>query len=431
MARSPRHGTASPKTVTINTGNVAAGTNAAGAVANPAPPATAGFDLEGAFRALNVRLDKVEAAADEGWVDFDSGEHPRPHHRRAAVLGGRLRRGLRGRGYPSDEGGDDDPDDDDGDDYGDDDDIDVDSDDGRGAGDAGFVSHRVAEQAALSSGQLFAGWPTPLPHDPGNPFPRAVSLRHSTSHYDARTAGDSVHGALFTLFNIPLGGETVNADGTLKARPSDGIRRELCTLVPACSYLFDVSAALDEIIDRVGDRATRAALRAVAVQVESVRQHLGERTDEIEKYGTGGPLGAAVFSPMYGNERSQTGARSRLGEAMHASLVSKRFSSLASTVAKRDAKALGPNPAYRRALAQMPDGAGRRSGARRRAGGGGSGGSDGAGGGGSDRRPAAAAGERQAGGRGNKGGGRGKGGGNGGGGRGSDGRGAAPAAADE
>ena len=204
---------------------------------------------------------------------------------------------------------------------------------------------------------------------------------------------------------------TVNADGSVKARPSDGIRRELCTIVPACSYLFDASSSLDEIMGRVTDKGTLAALHALAVQLDSVRQHLCERTDEIEKYGTSGSLGAAVFSPMYGNERSQTGARSRLGEAMHSSLVSKRFSSIASTVARRDAKALAPAPSFRRSLAQMSDDSGRRGGGRRRSGGGGQGGGDSGSGGNGDRRAQAPAGERQPGGRGGKSGGRGKGGG--------------------
>ena len=116
-------------------------------------------------------------------------------------------------------------------------------------------------------------------------------------------------------------------------------QREVCTLLPSLSYMYDLCAHLERLEDAIGDERddpgdSRRALRLVHEQVRAARLQAGsilafgqERLDELESVGKG-PLEAAEFDPLYGNERSQSGARSLLGQRLHESRVSRRHTRL-------------------------------------------------------------------------------------------------------
>ena len=103
--------------------------------------------------------------------------------------------------------------------------------------------------------------------------------------------------------------------------------------MPLASYLFDLVASVNEFEATV--RGARGPLPRAEVlelldllgtQASSCFSFLQERLDELEGLSKDG-LRAASFEPMYGNERSQSGARSRLGQALHASHLSRRHTS--------------------------------------------------------------------------------------------------------
>ena len=86
------------------------------------------------------------------------------------------------------------------------------------------------------------------------------------------------------------------------------------------THLERLEAAIGDERDDPGD--ARRALRLVHEQVRAARLQAGsilafgqERLDELESVGKG-PLEAAEFDPLYGNERSQSGARSLLGQRL-------------------------------------------------------------------------------------------------------------------
>ena len=127
-------------------------------------------------------------------------------------------------------GGDDDDDDDDGDG------------DRRGSGGAGRSGGEsdggeddeggsAYADASERFAALFGGHPLPCPHDAeGNPFPRPPSLRARTVHYSPEAVGDFL-GADFYR------------------RLGEGQKRELCTLIPLCSYLHDLCVAFADLSD--------------------------------------------------------------------------------------------------------------------------------------------------------------------------------------
>ena len=216
-------------------------------------------------------------------------------------------------------------------------------------------------------GELFGGHVLACDYDSDNPFERKRGLQQRTSHYSPAAAGDTVHAEL----HRKLGAAN---------------QREVCTLLPSLSYMYDLCAHLERLEDAIGDERddpgdSRRALRLVHEQVRAARLQAGsilafgqERLDELESVGKG-PLEAAEFDPLYGNERSQSGARSLLGQRLHESRVSRRHTRLGSAVASADIARLKPKP---------PD-ASKRLG-RLGGGGGGDGGGGGRDGSGSSRR---------------------------------------------
>ena len=235
---------------------------------------------------------------------------------------------------------------------------------------------------------LFGGHPLPCPHDAeGNPFPRPPSLRARTVHYSPEAVGDFL-GADFYR------------------RLGEGQKRELCTLIPLCSYLHDLCVAFADLSDALRDgarppsrAACLAALDPLAVHAESLLSFAKERVDELEVLSKD-RLRAAGFDPLYGNERSLSGARSALGEALHSSHVAKRHSRISGAAASADVRALAGRTTSSSATRRTPRASASdalrepRDGQRPRGRGDGSGGGGGGGGGGSSGG-GARAGERE------------------------------------
>ena len=250
-------------------------------------------------------------------------------------------------------------------------------------------------------GNLFIGKPTPIAYDPDNPMYRCRGLRGHTSHYTPGAAGDHMHNEIYKK----LGAAN---------------QREFCTLLPMGSYLFDTKSGLGRLVDDIkcclanGGEPTRremldvlGELRAFRQQTESLFEFAAERVDELEAVARGGALDAAEFEPNYGNERSQSGARSTLGEALQRSRIVRRHNRIGGAVAAEEVRRLGS----RRTIPTGRIGGG--------GGGGGSGGGTGSGGGGGGGSGGSGTQGGGGGGGGAPGGGRGR--GRGGGGRGGDG----------
>ncbi|EOD22281.1 hypothetical protein EMIHUDRAFT_101419 [Emiliania huxleyi CCMP1516] len=154
-------------------------------------------------------------------------------------------------------------------------------------------------------GELFGGHKLACDYDSDNPFERKRGLQLRTSHYAPAAAGDTVHAEL----HRKLGAAN---------------QREVCTLLPSLSYMYDLHTHLERLEVAIGDERddpgdARRALRLVHEQ-------------------------AAEFDPLYGNERSQSGARSLLGQRLHESRVSRRHTRLGSAVASADSARLKPKP---------------------------------------------------------------------------------------
>ena len=122
--------------------------------------------------------------------------------------------------------------------------------------------------------------------------------------------------------------------------------------------MYDLRTHLERLEVAIGDERddpgdARRALRLVHEQVRAARLQAGsilafgqERLDELESVGKGA-LEAAEFDPRYGNERSQSGARSLLGQRLHESRVSRRHTRLGSAVASADMPGSSPSPPTR------------------------------------------------------------------------------------
>ena len=129
-------------------------------------------------------------------------------------------------------------------------------------------------------GELFGGHVLACDYDSDNPFERKRGLQQRTSHYSPAAAGDTVHAEL----HRKLGAAN---------------QREVCTLLPSLSYMYDLCAHLERLEDAIGDERddpgdSRRALRLVHEQVRAARLQAGsilafgqERLDELESVGKG------------------------------------------------------------------------------------------------------------------------------------------------
>ena len=153
------------------------------------------------------------------------------------------------------------------------------------------------------------------------------------------------------------------------ARLGEAHKREFTTLVPTASYLHDLHAyaaeqqsaalavydALRDVVHRGGPGASIdgaevlgalqplvAGAHAITQQAAAVSAHVRERIDELEVYSTD-RVRAHVFAPLYGNERSQSGAHSELGESLQASHLSRQHSAIITASARLAIQPLLPS----------------------------------------------------------------------------------------
>lgn len=146
-------------------------------------------------------------------------------------------------------------------------------------------------------------------------------------HYNPKVAGDTVHTEIY--------------DG-LKSAAN---QREMCTLVPTLSYVYDAVVYLDSIDEFARDlarlhrpgpadfRRLRSALSALATQLRTILEFDRERLDELEALVTGG-LTAETFFPMYHGQRTAVNARSALGQYLFDTATDRRHSSLVGASAR-------------------------------------------------------------------------------------------------
>ena len=188
---------------------------------------------------------------------------------------------------------------------------------------------------AADVGNLFHGGATPVAYDERNPYPRSVQLRSFASHYKPSTAGDFATAEIYDKLG------TAN-------------QKEMCTLVPMVSYLHDMRVGLARFVDDIqyvltdADSApTRrdfvdviAEARIFSKQCETLFELGTQRVDELEALSRS-QLDAAEYDPLYGNERSQSGARSALGEALHTFRTVNRHRRIGGAIAAEDVRRLG------------------------------------------------------------------------------------------
>jgi len=281
----------------------------------------------------------------------------------------------------------------------------------------GYGYRNSMAMRATDVGSLFSGGALPVAYDLDNPYPRPRQLQSFASHYKPSAAGDFASAEIY------------NKLGSAN-------QREMCTLVPLASYLHDTHTCLARLVDDIrlvltdADSApTRrdfvdvlAEVRTLAKQSETLFEFTTQRVDELEALSRS-QLDAAEFDPLYGNERSQSGARSALGETLQRSRTANRHRRIGGAIAAEDVRRLGTrNQRAPRTTGGASTGGGRGGGGGSGGGGGGTGGggggagTGGGGGSGGGGGGSALGGERGRG----RGGGRG---GDGGGGRGGAGRG--------
>jgi hypothetical protein len=183
-------------------------------------------------------------------------------------------------------------------------------------GDAG----EVAADAASRFGVLFGGHELYCEHDvQGNPFPRVAMLRARTSHYAPDAAGDTINAKVYSKLG-------------------QAGQKEMCTLVPLASYLWDAAVYGDDLLDAV-PASLRPALKRLVLQLGACLSFTQERLDELEALSVD-KLRASSFDPLYNNERSQSGARSLLGQTLHDSHVQRRHTRISATAAAEEVRAL-------------------------------------------------------------------------------------------
>jgi hypothetical protein len=194
-------------------------------------------------------------------------------------------------------------------------------DDGEGVDVAGADAADRGD-AAARFGVLFGGHPLGCEHDvQANPWPRVAMLRQRTSHYSPDAAGDTVSAKIFNKLG-------------------QASQKELCTLVPLASYLWDASMLGADLLDAV-PAPVGAVLERLLLQLNSCLSFAQERLDELEALSKD-KLRAASFGPLYDNERAQSGARSALGAALHDSHVQRFHTRIAATAAADDVRSERP-----------------------------------------------------------------------------------------
>ena len=147
-------------------------------------------------------------------------------------------------------------------------------------------------------------------YDESNQYPRTPhALRQRTSHYRAADAGDPINAAIQ---------DKRTPDG--KYALSMGSRTELCTLIPALSYLYDLDSTLTNFIKTVRESGEQGELAELTItvagmctqQVRAIGDFMRERFDEIEQLSLNDKTTLAQFQPLYVAQR----LRSQLGTSL-------------------------------------------------------------------------------------------------------------------
>ena len=210
----------------------------------------------------------------------------------------------------------------------------------------GNVSISTARLVDIMQGE---GRILPCPHDASNPFPRAPSLHARACHYSPAAAGDAVHA------EIDKSLQSVSKETAIALT-----KRELRTLVPALSSLFDLQVFVDSAAQAAaGDADVAAVLGTIGQQLAAGRELLSERLDELAGAAKGVSDHAAVADLIYGQERTLTGARSALGDFLALSTSTRVLSAHVGAVARARATAVrgttpqGPPNSPRTAAQQL------------------------------------------------------------------------------
>ena len=169
-----------------------------------------------------------------------------------------------------------------------------------------------------SLADYFGGHDLPVAHSAVR-WHRSTLFQPVSCHYDPRLVGDALNGATVTkLEALALAQESAGLPQWASA-----YKHEACSLVPAISYVADLTAHLHslaelvvqavrarESLDSLGDLPQ--ALVDAAVQSESVYQHLGERLGVVRKVSEAAVTDLEIFSRIYGREAHVVGAQSAL-----------------------------------------------------------------------------------------------------------------------
>ena len=188
-----------------------------------------------------------------------------------------------------------------------------------------LASHLPADP---SLADYFGGGDLPVPHTDVR-WSRSKLFRPVSCHYDPRKVGDDLNGA--TMTQLEALAVTQEANGL--PQWASTYKHEVCSLVPAISYVADLSAHLHGLAEKVvlAIRAHESlpssldelpqALVDAAVQTETIYQHLGERLGVVRKVSEAAVADLEIFSRIYGREAQVVGARSTLEAGVDARVL--------------------------------------------------------------------------------------------------------------
>jgi len=142
------------------------------------------------------------------------------------------------------------------------------------------------------------------------------------------------------------------------------VKKELRTIVPALSILFDLQSFIDEaagIAEHEDVPAAQATqlLATIGQQLAAARELVTERLDELAGAARGASEHAAVADLIYAQERTLTGARSALGDFLALSTSTRVLSAHVGAVARARSQAVRgaappqPSPRNPRSAAQL------------------------------------------------------------------------------
>ena len=223
------------------------------------------------------------------------------------------------------------------------------------AADADAILERLDAMGGIGEdvtfADLFRSRDLPCAHDSEeNPYPRGPRFRSTTCHYVPARVGDSLAGALYDdLAKFSAAESPVRVKEGAWAVP---YMFELRSLFSSLSYVYDLRERARDLTTMLAtadgegafmgtpleDTPTRAL--ALAVQADSIYEHLGERLSVIASVARGEEVETEILGKMYNQERRRAGAMSILEQGMHDTVTTKEITSLTAASARGKAKAL-------------------------------------------------------------------------------------------